>query len=106
MKAAEPTAATRSTPLLLSPIEAALTLGISRSTLYELMAKGLLRSVRIGRARRICHADVERLSDTGASLKDAPARRRKKDLFCLHPTITVGGFGDRAAYSWWRNATK
>jgi excisionase family DNA binding protein len=78
MNAAEFTAPTRGAPLLLSPVEAALTLGISRSTLYELMAKGRLRSVRIGRARRIRYADVEKLSETGASLEDAPRRHRRQ----------------------------
>lgn len=39
--------------LLYTPVEAAQTLGISRSTLYVLLANGSLDSVRIGGSRRI-----------------------------------------------------
>lgn len=39
--------------LLLTPKEAGLLLSLSRRTIYELLAAGALRSVRIGRARRI-----------------------------------------------------
>jgi len=38
---------------LLTVVEAARELGISRSKLYELLAEGELPSVRIGRTRRI-----------------------------------------------------
>ncbi len=40
-------------PLLLTPAEAAVSLRLARSTIYELMGEGRLPSVRIGRARRI-----------------------------------------------------
>ena len=40
-------------PLLLTPAEAAVSLRLARSTIYELMGAGQLPSVRIGRARRI-----------------------------------------------------
>ena len=40
-------------PLLLTPLQAARMLGIGRSKLYELLAKGQLESVRIGNCRRI-----------------------------------------------------
>jgi excisionase family DNA binding protein len=40
-------------PLLLRPAEAAARLGIGRTKLYELMASGALRSVKIGGARRV-----------------------------------------------------
>jgi excisionase family DNA binding protein len=40
-------------PILLTTGEAAALLGLSRSKLYELMAAGLVESVRIGRARRV-----------------------------------------------------
>ena len=40
-------------PLLLTPAEAAISLRLARSTIYELMGEGRLPSVRIGRARRI-----------------------------------------------------
>lgn len=39
--------------LLLTPAEAATALGISRTRVYELMAAGHLRSVKIGRSRRV-----------------------------------------------------
>jgi excisionase family DNA binding protein len=39
--------------LLLSPEEAARALSISRTRVYELMASGRLRSLKIGRSRRI-----------------------------------------------------
>ncbi len=40
-------------PMLLTPTEAALALGIGRSKLYELMQAGILESVHIGACRRI-----------------------------------------------------
>ena len=40
-------------PILLTPAEAARALGIGRSKLYELLAKGQLESVRIGNCRRV-----------------------------------------------------
>lgn len=61
----EPAAAVTTTPypdapgdpqvrkLLLTPTEAARTLGIGRSKLYELLRSGLIESVLIGSARRI-----------------------------------------------------
>lgn len=39
--------------LLLTPIEAAEQLSISRTKIYELMAAGTLRSIHIGRLRRV-----------------------------------------------------
>lgn len=39
--------------LLYTPLEAAHALGVSRSTLYELLAHGDIASVRIGASRRI-----------------------------------------------------
>ena len=39
--------------LLLTPVQAARALGIGRSKLYELLAKGELESVRIGNCRRV-----------------------------------------------------
>lgn len=44
---------------LLTIVEAARHLGISRSKLYELLADGELSSVRIGRTRRITVAALE-----------------------------------------------
>lgn len=39
--------------LLLKPEEAAMRLGVSRATVYELMASGRLESLTIGKSRRI-----------------------------------------------------
>jgi excisionase family DNA binding protein len=39
--------------LLVTPQEAAERLGLSRSTIYELIGEGRIHAVRIGRARRI-----------------------------------------------------
>ncbi|GAA2510107.1 helix-turn-helix domain-containing protein [Pilimelia columellifera] len=39
--------------LLYDPREAARVLSLGRSTVYELMASGRLRSIRVGRSRRI-----------------------------------------------------
>ncbi len=40
-------------PLLLRPVEAAKTLAISRSRIYELIAEGAIESVRIGHSVRV-----------------------------------------------------
>ena len=39
--------------LLLTPAEAAVALSVSRTTIYELMNRGLLRSIKLGTCRRI-----------------------------------------------------
>ena len=53
--------------LLLTPLEAAKTLGIGRSKLYELLARGELASVYIGACRRVpldaLRAYVDELQD-------------------------------------------
>lgn len=46
-------------PLLLKVPDAARLLGIGRSTLYELLARGELRAVHIGRAVRVQRSEVE-----------------------------------------------
>jgi excisionase family DNA binding protein len=46
--------------LLLKPEEAAIALGLSRSTLYELLAAGAIESVHIGKSRRVPVAALER----------------------------------------------
>jgi excisionase family DNA binding protein len=56
--------------LLLTVPEAAAALAISRSKLYELLAVGLVRSVRIDGSRRV---PVEALETYVASLLDAEA---------------------------------
>ncbi|MER5300173.1 helix-turn-helix domain-containing protein [Streptomyces lasiicapitis] len=45
--------------LLYTPEEAAESLAIGRSTLYELMAAGVLNYIKLGRCRRIRRADLE-----------------------------------------------
>jgi excisionase family DNA binding protein len=45
--------------ILMTPIEAADVLSISRSVIYELIAKGVLRSLKIGRSRRVLRTSVE-----------------------------------------------
>ncbi|MCL4423100.1 MAG: helix-turn-helix domain-containing protein [Actinobacteria bacterium] len=46
-------------PLLLTPEEAAEILRISRAHLYELILSGLIRSIKIGRCRRIPPSALE-----------------------------------------------
>lgn len=41
------------TKMLLTPVEAAEQLAVSRTKVYELMAAGVLRSIHIGRLRRV-----------------------------------------------------
>jgi excisionase family DNA binding protein len=58
--------------LLLTPSEAARTLGIGRSTLYELLRGGVVPSVRIGGCRRIVAEDLHAVI---VRLRDQPAPR-------------------------------
>jgi excisionase family DNA binding protein len=67
--------------LLYTPVEAAHGLGVSRSTIYVLLASGELPSVRIGALRRIAaEAALRRYVEQLTSAKDggvartAPAR--------------------------------
>ncbi|ARZ68749.1 hypothetical protein SMD11_3105 [Streptomyces albireticuli] len=53
------TAIRRVEPLLYTPEEAAEALRIGRSTVYELMADGILPYAKRGRSRRIKRCDVE-----------------------------------------------
>jgi excisionase family DNA binding protein len=50
---------TTSVKYLYRPEEAAEVLSLSRATIYELMADGLITSVKIGRSRRIPHEALE-----------------------------------------------
>lgn len=59
-------AASAATRLLLTPTEAAARLSISRTKIYELMAAGTLRSIHIGRLRRV---PVEALRDFVGALE-------------------------------------
>lgn len=51
--------------LAYSPAEAANSIGVARQTIYNLMQRGELRSVKIGRSRRIPASEVERLASEG-----------------------------------------
>jgi len=61
-RAAEP-AALPAGPLLLSVTRAAEVLGVSRSTLYQLVAAGRVPVVRLGRAVRVPRRELERLAE-------------------------------------------
>lgn len=50
-------------PLLMTPEEAAAHLRIKRSKLYQLVATGQLRSLKIGRLRRIFVRDAEAFAE-------------------------------------------
>ncbi len=50
-------------PLLHTVAEAAAALKLSRSVTYLLVASGQLKSVKIGRARRITNADLQAFVD-------------------------------------------
>ena len=44
--------------LLLRPEEAAEAIGVSRAKFYELMALGVIRSIKVGRSRRVPVAEL------------------------------------------------
>lgn len=52
-------------PLLLGISKAAELLGLSRSTLYQLVGTGRVRVIRIGRSVRIPRQELERLANEG-----------------------------------------
>ena len=52
-------------PLVLRVTEAAALLGLSRSTLYQLIGSGRVRVVRLGRTVRIPRQELERLAGGG-----------------------------------------
>ncbi len=59
------------TKLLLTPDEAAQVIGVGRSKMYQLMATGVVRSVKIGSLRRVPMTALEEyvaaLVDEGAA---------------------------------------
>jgi excisionase family DNA binding protein len=64
--------------LLFTPREVAQLLGISRSSLYELLRRGEIASVRIGRSRRVPRAalsafvDQLHMAESGGLVTDHP----------------------------------
>ncbi len=52
-------------PALLTPGQVATILGMSRSTVYEMLNSGALPSVRVLRSRKIRRTDLERLIQEG-----------------------------------------
>lgn len=50
-------------PILYTPKQAASVLGISRSTLYNLLKEGHLGSIHIGRSRRIAQEHMTKYID-------------------------------------------
>ncbi|MBN9439358.1 helix-turn-helix domain-containing protein [Bosea sp. (in: a-proteobacteria)] len=52
--------------LLLTVREAQDELRISRATLYSLINKGLIRSIKLGRSRRFKRSEIEALCERGA----------------------------------------
>ncbi|MEV6757355.1 MULTISPECIES: helix-turn-helix domain-containing protein [Streptomyces] len=54
--------------LLYKPEEAATALSLGRSTVYELMAEGALKYIKLGRTRRIRRADLEAFVESLAVL--------------------------------------
>ena len=45
--------------LLLTPDEAATELSLSRSVVYDLIGTGAIRSIKVGRSRRVLRASLE-----------------------------------------------
>jgi excisionase family DNA binding protein len=48
----------KNTPVMFTPVDAARILNVSRSQLYVLLKDGALRSVKIGRSRRISENQI------------------------------------------------
>ena len=74
--------------LLLTPEEAASALAIGRTKLYQLMASGVLRSVRIDKCRRV---PISALEDLVERLAPAGARLRNARRGCWDRSPSVGG---------------
>lgn len=51
------------TPLLLTPEQAATELGIGRTAVFGLLKSGELRSIKVGRCRRVPRADLAAFVD-------------------------------------------
>jgi excisionase family DNA binding protein len=75
--------------ILVTPEEAARRLSIGRTTIYELMARGELRSVNVGRCRRV---PVSELCSFVARLVDGTAGQ--------HRTVTASLIEQSREYDW------
>jgi excisionase family DNA binding protein len=65
--------------MLLTTVQAARALGISRTTVYELIKHGQLRPVHIARCCRISWAELERfVARLDAANTEPPARRERR----------------------------
>lgn len=53
---------TSDAPLLLRMADAARLLSVSRTSMYALVASGHVRSIRVGRSRRVARAEIERFA--------------------------------------------
>lgn len=68
---------------LITIVQAAEIIGLSRSKLYELLASRELPSVRIGRARRIDLADLDRFI-----ARHRVPQRTDVDVVAEHPSLS------------------
>ena len=73
--------------LLITIEEAARRLSIGRSHIYDQMQRGALRSVRIGRSRRILNSDLEAFIE---QLLNGPDDRRLRDELPRGQTAVKG----------------
>src|SRR3712207_3751334 len=81
-----------SSPLLLTPEEAATVLRIGRTTIYGLMKAGELRPVHIGRSCRVPRAELERyVNRLQPPPPVPPARLRRRGS---RPTTNQGALFD------------
>lgn len=74
--------------IAVDPADAAAMLGVSRATIYNLLASGQIRSVKIGRSRRISVTELQRLMQTAGSITEplpvpAPAAEDRPDSECV-----------------------
>jgi excisionase family DNA binding protein len=71
--------------LLYTPVEAAHALGVSRSTVYELISAGVLPSVQIGSSRRVpvegLRGYVQALATSGRAARHPEERSKQERLW-------------------------
>ncbi len=58
----------KNTPVMFTPVDAAKILNVSRSQVYVLLKDGALRSVKIGRSRRISENQLRRFIEQVESI--------------------------------------